>query len=55
MDVVKLWQNDCYNVWCVFDNKQKVGSWGVLTPHLAMDLGSGGQLVVVSDIAKQLQ
>lgn len=27
MDAIKLWQYDCYNAWCVFDNKQEVGSW----------------------------
>lgn len=43
MDAIKLWQYDCYNVWCVFDNKQEVGSWGVLAPHLAMAMGSRRQ------------
>lgn len=43
IDAVKLWQYDCYNVWCIFWEESGGGCWKVLAPHLVIDLGFWGQ------------
>lgn len=55
MDVVKLWQYDCYNVWCVSDNKQELGV-GEYRFHIwPWPWAPEGKSVLMSAIANQLQ